>query len=49
VLESPLLRPPDEIASLVRGAKEAWDYKEEKRATRMLSQAVELASQLGYC
>ena len=49
VLETPLFRPPDEIASLVRGAKEAWDYKEGKRATRMLSQAVELASQLGYC
>jgi hypothetical protein len=49
VVESPLLRPPDEIVSLVRGAKEALDCKEGKRATRMLSQAVELASQLGYC
>jgi len=49
VLESPLFRPPDEIASLVRGAKEAWACKDRKRATRMLSQALELASQLGYC
>jgi hypothetical protein len=46
---SPLFRPPDEVVSLARGAKEAWDYKSTKRVTRMLSQAVELASQLGYC
>ena len=49
VLKTPLFRPPDEIASLVRGAKEAWDHKEGKKATRMLIQAVELACQLGYC
>ena len=49
VLKTPLFRPPDGYASLVRGAKEAWDHKKGKKATRMLSQAVELACQLGYC
>ncbi len=49
VLESPLLRPPDEVMSLVRSAKEAWDHEEVERATRMLSQAVKLATNLGYC
>jgi hypothetical protein len=49
VLESPLHRPPDEIVSLVQVAKEARDHKGGKRAMRTLSQAVELASQLGYC
>jgi hypothetical protein len=49
VLESPMFRPPDEVVSLVRVAKEAWACKDGKRATGVLSQAVELASQLGYC
>jgi tetratricopeptide (TPR) repeat protein len=49
VLESPLLCRPDEIASLVRGAKEAWDHGEEQLAATRLNKALELASQLGYC
>ncbi len=37
VLEPHLLRTPDEIVSLVRAAKEAWDHDEVARAMRMLA------------
>ena len=37
VLESPPLRPPDEVVSLVRGAKEAWDCKEENEQRECLA------------
>jgi hypothetical protein len=45
----PSLSAPDELASLVRNATKAWGHHREKEAAKILSEGLELASQLGYC
>ena len=48
VLEPPQHRLPDELESLLTAAKVAWDQNEHALAARKLSEALGLASQLGY-
>ena len=42
------VRLPDELDSLLEAAKAAWDSDDHALAARQLTDALELASQLGY-
>ena len=48
VLEPPQHRLPDELESLLKAAKVALDQDEHTLAARKLSEALGLASELGY-
>ena len=48
MLEPAQVRLPDELDSLLEAAKAAWDRDDHALAARQLTEALELASQLGY-
>ena len=48
MLEPAQVRLPDELDSLLEAAKAAWDSDDHALAARQLTDALELASQLGY-
>ena len=48
MLEPAQVRLPDELESFLEAAKAAWDRDEHALAARQLTEALGLASQLGY-